>query len=243
MIADGKPRQVRYGAGSPYIDTRLPCGGAVDLLFQPAPGKAMLEQAVSLLEQRRPMSLRQDFAGKMSCSEAANRVPAGWSGGGFSSWYPPLLRIIVVGQGAECVALVQLGLAYGAEVKLLSPDEQAVALAASLGARAARLVTPAPTDELVCDPWTAIVFLFHDHDWEPQLIEQALALPSLFLGAMGSRSTHQNRIAELQARGVPEVDCARIASPLGLVPSARDPATLAVSALAQLVDRYRLAVT
>src|SRR5690349_14277087 len=34
-IRDGRPRQVRYGAGSPYIDIRLPCGGGVDLLFLP----------------------------------------------------------------------------------------------------------------------------------------------------------------------------------------------------------------
>ena len=62
-IRDGRPRQVRYGAGSPYIDIRLPCGGGVDLLFQPTPDPDVIRQAVSCLEERQPLALAQGASG------------------------------------------------------------------------------------------------------------------------------------------------------------------------------------
>ena len=83
------------------------------------------------------------------------------------------------------------------------------------------------------------MFLFHDHTWEPSLLEQVITQPWFFIGAMGSRRTHENRLEQLRGREIPEEALARIAAPLGLIPSARDPMTLALSALAQVVDRYR----
>jgi xanthine dehydrogenase accessory factor len=58
-ILAGRSRQVRYGAGSPYIDIKLPCGGGVDLLFQPDPDLEAIRHAVALLEAREPLILVQ----------------------------------------------------------------------------------------------------------------------------------------------------------------------------------------
>jgi xanthine dehydrogenase accessory factor len=60
-----------------------------------------------------------------------------------------------------------------------------------------------------------------------------------FIGAMGSRRTHASRLEKLRELGVQEDLLARISAPLGLIPTARDPVTLALSALAQVVDGYR----
>ena len=35
VISSGKPREIRFGTGSPYLDIRLPCGGGIDLLSDP----------------------------------------------------------------------------------------------------------------------------------------------------------------------------------------------------------------
>jgi xanthine dehydrogenase accessory factor len=135
--------------------------------------------------------------------------------------------------------LVQLGLAYGAEITILSPSERVLARSRQLGAHVMPLKTPDVSADFVTDPWSAVVFLFHDHAWEPLLLEQALAQPAFFVGAMGSRRTHANRLEALRERGVREEALARIAAPLGLVSSARDPATLALSALAQVVEAFQ----
>jgi xanthine dehydrogenase accessory factor len=241
-IRDGRPRQVRYGAGSPYIDIRLPCGGGVDLLFQPTPDLDVIRQTVIRLEERQPLAIAQSALGSLHIlADAAERL-TGWRGETFTSWYAPPLRLVVVGHGAESLALVQLGLASGHLMTLLTPDERLVASGKRLGACTELLSTSGPSPALVADPWSAVVFLFHDHAWEPSLLEQVIAQPWFFIGAMGSRRTHANRLEQLRERGISEEALARITAPLGLIPSARDPMTLALSALAQVVDRYRLVV-
>ncbi len=242
-ILEGQPRQVRYGAGSPYIDIKLPCGGGVDLLFQPDPDPEVIRHAVALLDRREPLLLVQHASGGLTASVGTSRQPTGWQGETFVSWHAPTLRLILLGLGAESLALVQLGSAYGAEITMLSPDARVVALAEQMGGQAKLMTTPDLAQDFVADAWSAVVFLFHDHGWEPMLMEQALAQPAFFIGAMGSRRTHANRIEKLRERGVQEEALARIAAPLGLIPSARDPVTLALSALAQVVDGYRRVTT
>jgi xanthine dehydrogenase accessory factor len=239
-IRDGRPRQVRYGAGSPYIDIRLPCGGGVDLLFQPTPDPEVIQQAVSWLEDRQPLALAQGASGGLHILAGTAEPLTGWRGEAFVSWYAPSLRLVVVGHGAESLALIQLGLASGLQMTLLTPDERLVASGKRLGACTELLSTSGPSPALRADPWSAVVFLFHDHAWEPSLLEQVITQSWFFTGAMGSRRTHANRLQQLRERGVAEEALARITAPLGLIPSARDPMTLALSALAQVADRYRL---
>jgi xanthine dehydrogenase accessory factor len=155
------------------------------------------------------------------------------------AWYAPPLKLVVLGHGGESLSMVRLAMTYGAEVVMLSPDERMVTLARQLGARAETLTVPGPSPDLVTDRWSAVVFLFHDHAWEPELLRQALAQPTFFIGAMGSRRTHAGRLEALRDIGVAEENLTRIVSPLGIIKSARDPITLALSALTQVVDGYR----
>jgi xanthine dehydrogenase accessory factor len=238
-IRCGQPRQVRYGAGSPYIDIRLPCGGGVDLLFHPAPDPDVVVQAVARLEERHPLALAQGRSGGLHVRPGLVRQAPGWRGETFLSWYAPPLGLVVVGHGAESLALVRLALSGGTAPTLLSPDERVLTLATAVGARANPLKNLRPSPHLLADPWSAVVFLFHDHALESSLLEQALTQPWFFIGAMGSRRTHAHRLAALRERGLPEEALARIVAPLGLIPSARDPVTMALSALAQVVDGYR----
>jgi xanthine dehydrogenase accessory factor len=238
-IQHGRPRQVRYGAGSPYIDIRLPCGSGVDLLFHPDPDRDAIHRAMALLEERLPLTLLQRASGDLQVLSNRSRQATGWQDEVFVSWHAPPLRLVILGHGAESLMLVQLGLAYGADITMLSHDERVIALAEQLGVCAIPLTTPGQSPNLIADAWSAIVFLFHDHAWEPLLLEQALAQPAFFIGAMGSRRTHASRLEALRERGVPVEALARITAPLGLIPSARDPVTLALSALAQVTEGYR----
>ena len=83
--------------------------------------------------------------------------------------------------------------------------------------------------------------LFHDHEWETALLAQALGQPALFIGAMGSAATHARRLEALAAAGVGAAAASRVTGPIGLIPAARDPQTLALSVLAQVVAAYNLA--
>jgi xanthine dehydrogenase accessory factor len=101
-----------------------------------------------------------------------------------------------------------------------------------------RLVLHQPPAGVEVDDWTAIVLLFHDHEWEAEILPWALTTPAFYVGSIGGKTTRANRRIGLQKRGFDARSIARVRSPLGLIPSARDPATLALSALAEVVAEY-----
>ena len=237
IIGGGRTERVRFGTGSRYIDIRLPCGGAMDLLFTPAPPLSVLQKANRQLAARQSVSLELGLDGSIRL--AAEESPTGWANNGFIIRHDPALRIVIVGHGAETTALAFQARLYGASVQVLSPDTELVAKLRSEGIAAEHLLTPSASQHMTADRHSAIVFLFHDHDWETALLAQALDQPAFFVGAMGSRATHRQRCALLADAGVSPAAIARIQGPLGIIQAARDPDTLALSALAQIVADYR----
>lgn len=235
-IAAQAPRQVAYGAGSPVIDIRLPCGGRVDLLFTPLADASLIEQALASLERRMPCTLA--LPTNESEPHLAELGDTGWAGGSFNARHVPPLRLLVAGHGGSVEALVRQAHALDIGCEVATPDEEIIGQLAGVGCKTsllARLTDALPAKP---DPWTAVVFYFHDHDWEAHLLKQALASPAFFIGAMGSRSTHETRCKGLREMGLSDDEVARIVAPIGLIPSSRDPDTLALSTLAQVVDRY-----
>lgn len=90
------------------------------------------------------------------------------------------------------------------------------------------------------DERTVVCVLTHDDKFDIPVLELALALPVAFVGAMGSRMTHQRRREKLLSRGVTERQLASLHSPIGLDLGARTPEETAVSILAEvLVARSR----
>lgn len=234
-----QPRTVRYGAGSPYIDIRLPCGGGIDLLFSPLSDGALTREALALLDQRTPVALSLPLAEGAPALVAPDRSRsvAIRDGRVVINHLPPL-RIVVTGQGAAVEAMVRQASAFGALAEILTPDQALIDAVQPHGVPATLLKAQGETAAFAADPWTACVFYFHDHDWEAPLMAQALASPAFYVGAMGSLKTHQVRSALLAHLGVAEEAIARIAAPIGLIPSSRDPEVLALSTLAQIVDRF-----
>lgn len=233
-ISSGKSQVVRFGAGSPYIDIRLPCGGGADLLFQPRLPREIVETIADRLTRRQPVTLQLRAADVPVVIRPRTEADAG----AYQVRHVPPLRLLILGHGEESLALARLALSFGAEVELWSSEAGVVGHAAALGAVAKQL--PAPDGSgLVIDQWTAIVLLFHDHDLEPPLLVQALQSSAFFIGAMGSRGTHAQRLEQLRQAGLPAKLLSRVRGPIGLIPNARDPSMLALSTLAQVADEYR----
>lgn len=85
------------------------------------------------------------------------------------------------------------------------------------------------------DSRTVIAVLTHDPKFDVPLLEAALKTDAAYIGAMGSRRTHEDRLARLREEGVSEDDLARVASPIGLDIGARTPEETAVSIAAEIV--------
>jgi len=85
------------------------------------------------------------------------------------------------------------------------------------------------------DARTVMCVLTHDPKFDVPLLEVALRSPAAYVGAMGSRRTHDDRLAKLRAAGVSEQALARLRSPIGLDLGARTPEETAVSVAAEIV--------
>ena len=85
------------------------------------------------------------------------------------------------------------------------------------------------------DARTVICVLTHDPKFDVPLLEVALRTEAAYVGAMGSRRTHEDRLARLRDAGLDEAALARLASPIGLDIGARTPEETAVSIAAEIV--------
>ncbi|MBW3167341.1 XdhC family protein [Qipengyuania flava] len=196
----------RYGAGAQAIDFRLPCGGGLDILLDPAPDRAACREAVAKLTARHVARLHLPGTAPIRKRQ-----------------FQPALRIVAFGEGPELAAIERLAAAMGLECD--ARDKTAL----SLGSLA---------KDCRFDRWTAVVMLFHDHEWEAPLLEQALSSEAFYVGAQGGERARIQRTLSLASRNIEESRIARIRSPIGLIPTCRSPETLALSALAEIVGDY-----
>lgn len=88
------------------------------------------------------------------------------------------------------------------------------------------------------DARTVITVLTHDPKFDVPLLEVALHLPEVgYVGAMGSRRTHDDRMQRLREVGLDEESLARLHSPIGLDLGARTPEETAISIAAEITAR------
>jgi xanthine dehydrogenase accessory factor len=90
--------------------------------------------------------------------------------------------------------------------------------------------------ETQVDERTVICVLTHDPKFDVPLLEVALRTDAAYIGAMGSRRTHEDRLARLREVGLTEPELARLRSPIGLDLGARTPEETAVSIGAELIQ-------
>jgi xanthine dehydrogenase accessory factor len=85
------------------------------------------------------------------------------------------------------------------------------------------------------DSRTVICVLTHDPKFDVPLLEVALRTDAAYIGAMGSRRTHDDRLKRLREQGLTQDELSRLASPIGLDIGARTPEETAVSIAAEIV--------
>jgi len=85
------------------------------------------------------------------------------------------------------------------------------------------------------DERTVVCVLTHDPKFDVPVLELALRLPLSYVGAMGSRRTHDDRIARLKEAGLTDAELSRLASPIGLDLGARTPEETAVSIAGEII--------
>ncbi|MEI5527863.1 XdhC family protein [Streptomyces brasiliscabiei] len=85
------------------------------------------------------------------------------------------------------------------------------------------------------DDRTVVCVLTHDAKFDVPLLNTALRLPAAYIGAMGSRRTHEDRDRRLREIGLTDAELTRLHSPIGLDLGARTPEETALSIAAEIV--------
>ena len=228
----------KYGANSPYLDIQLPCGGGLEITLIPNPDRQVLAQLVTARQSRTHRCLTIDLrSGVLSIGHHAS---TNRQSDLLMVAFAPELQFVIIGKGAEASTFAALAGAAGYGFSLLSPCGETLEQAPDGPKhRLIPISRPALHDDLVIDPWTAVVLFFHDHDWEPSILDLCLHSPAFYLGAQGSMKAAETRRLALKKLGHSQQALDRIRGPIGLVPSVRDPKTLAVSVLAEILAKFQ----
>src|SRR5207245_10551528 len=88
---------------------------------------------------------------------------------------------------------------------------------------------------LRCASSSAIAVLAHDDKLDHPALLAALRTSAGYIGAIGSRTTNEKRVAWLRAQGVSERDIARVHAPIGLDIGASSVEEIALAILAEIV--------
>ncbi|MER5931158.1 XdhC/CoxI family protein [Streptomyces sp. NPDC002054] len=152
----------------------------------------------------------------------------------------PAPRMIVFGAIDFASALVRIGKFLGYHVTLC--DARPVFATAARFPEADEIVVDWPhryLESTEVDGRTVLCVLTHDAKFDVPLLETALRLPVAYVGAMGSRRTHEDRNKRLREVGITELELARLRSPIGLDLGARSPEETALSIAAEIVANRR----
>ena len=159
----------------------------------------------------------------------------------FVSSFAPRPRMIVFGAIDFAAALARVGSFLGYRVTVC--DARPVFATRSRFPDADEVVVEWPhrylaeqVDAGAVDARTVLAVLTHDPKFDVPLLEVALRLPAVgYVGAMGSRRTHADRMRRLKEAGLTDDELARLSSPIGLDLGARTPEETAVSIAAEVV--------
>jgi xanthine dehydrogenase accessory factor len=85
------------------------------------------------------------------------------------------------------------------------------------------------------DERTVLCVLTHDPKFDVPVLQAALRTPARYIGVMGSRQTHRDRMRQLRDAGVAASQLARLSAPIGLDLGARTPEETAVAIAAEII--------
>jgi len=234
-IAEGDARELEFGVSDgDAFAVGLACGGTIRILLEPV-GKVLSEdllaQLVAARAERRPVAYVVDLStGTRSLAQTGYQSRFSMDRSGF---------VLIVGAVHIAQALVPMAKMAGYDVQVVDPRES---FASTVRFPEVALSDEWPSDAAHAfglDARTALVLLTHDPKLDDPVLHLALKSGASYIGALGSKRTHAKRLERLQAAGFSAAECARIQGPIGLDLGAANPAEIAISIIAQMVQMLR----
>ena len=242
VLTGGAPRLLSYGiADEEAFEVGLSCGGTVHI-FVDMLDATLLRELANAVRAERPVGLSVTVEGpRLGAKHLTDATSATGLVGvegerTFVLSFAPPPRMYVFGAVDHAAAVARIGRFLGYRVTVC--DARARFVTAERFPDVDELVVDWPDRFLAgapVDERSAIVVLTHDHKFDVPLLQVALRTKAGYVGAMGSRTTTEEREAKLRAAGVTDAELARLHAPIGLPIGARTPEEVAVAIAAELV--------
>lgn len=250
-LQDGKHRVLEYGVSDgDAFAVGLACGGTIRILVEPVGGTLsadLLKELVAAQEARVALVYEVNLTNGVGHLEREghgdrlrlDRSGVAEDGETFVAVHNPPLRLVVVGAVHIAQALVPMAQIAGYDPILIDPRS---AFATPERFPGVKLLDDWPDEAVAAlglDDRTALVLLTHDPKLDDPALEAALRKSCFYIGALGSKRTHAQRVERMGAAGFDSAEIARIHGPIGLDIGAAGPAEIAVAILAQMTAVLR----
>jgi xanthine dehydrogenase accessory factor len=260
VMASGKPSLLEFGVSDATAwQSGLPCGGDIKIFLERLETISdvnFLSQLSTARETRTTLVVLTNLAdGTRELYDSAS-VPVELckymessqsclvetsTGQAFLLILEPPIRLVIVGATHIGQVLARLAQTIGYEVVVLDPRTAFTSDDRFAGTTTVAEWPQEAIADIGLDRRTAIVVLSHVANIDEEALTAALRSDCLYVGALGSRRTHEKRLDRLRTAGISEASLERIHAPIGLSIGAKDPAEIAVSILAEIINTTRRA--
>jgi xanthine dehydrogenase accessory factor len=237
-VIGGAPAALkRYGvADAAAWEVGLPCGGEIAVLVQPVAAHGFDPELFDRIAEARAAGQSLTVSTDLDSGQSSLRA---LEGAAFVNRYDPPRRLIIVGAVQIAQALTGLARPLGIETIVVDPRARFLTEERFPGVT---LDDRWPDDAIAAlapGPTSAVVTLSHDPKIDDPALIAALAAPTGYVAALGSRRSHAARRERLLAAGLDEAAIDRIDAPAGLAIGALGPAEIALSVAAAMVGAWR----
>ena len=273
VLSTGHAQLLRFGVSNDEAwSVGLSCGGAIKVYLEPFIGTTQEEIWTSLFTDIdhdrsccliRQMSenpeyhfIREGDTGSKLPEGVQQAIQQGFLTGNsafvkdgdlsyFVQVFPKKDHLVIIGAAHISADLVQLAQQQGFRITVIDPRGLFTESLKNL-CEPESLVRAWPEtalEEIVLDHSVYVVMLTHDPKIDDQALHQLLRSPVKYIGALGSRKTHQKRVQRLMEAGYTDEEIARIHAPIGLNIGSSNPSQIALSIMAEVIQVKNQTVT
>lgn len=236
-VIAGAPFQLKnYGvADAAAWEVGLPCGGEISVLVQPVSAEGFDPELFDRIAEAQASGKALAVSTDLATGQSSLRPQ---EGAAFVNRYDPPRRLLIVGAVQIAQALAGLARQLGIQVTIIDPRARFLTEERFPGVTLDDRWPDEAIEALDPGPASAVVTLSHDTKIDDPALIAALARPTAYVGALGSRRSHAARRERLAAAGVADTDIDRIDAPVGLDIGAIGPAEIALSIAAAMVGAF-----
>ena len=158
----------------------------------------------------------------------------------FVQTYKNPIKVIIVGAADISIYLIEFAKNLNFEIIIVDPRGYFASIERFPDTKIINKWPNEAFDEIETNSSTALVTLTHDPKIDDPALQYALKNKFFYIGALGSKKTHEKRCSRLIEAGFKEVELDKINGPIGIKLGGKSPSEIALSIISQLVsEKYK----